>query len=114
MSVWQIEGNWLGRSPGVPRAVRAPWVTPPCESDRPGYALGAFRLGWGAGGGRKEAPALLDPSPLFPCTWKSAGFLLSTPPSFSSSLNSRPRFPLGLGLELFGAIPAGRSLLVFD
>lgn len=41
MSTWQVWGNWPDRSPGVPRAVRARWVTPPSESG----GLGCARAG---------------------------------------------------------------------
>lgn len=47
MPTWQIWGNWLDRSPGLLQAVRAPWVTPPSESGRPGSAWGGVSLGSG-------------------------------------------------------------------
>lgn len=96
MPMWQVWRNWPDKSPGVPRAVRAPWVTPPSESGGPGWA--------------QDRP----PPALHPCL-ESAGFPLSTPPLLQElPLNWRPA-PLGLGLELPGMSWAGQSSsLAFD
>lgn len=55
MPMWQVWGNWPDKSPGVPRVVKASWVTPPSESGRPSCAWGGVRLGSG------QALPALDP-----------------------------------------------------
>lgn len=80
MPMWQVWGNWPDRSPGVPRAVRAPWVTPPCESGRPGWA-------------QHRPPPALDPR------LESAGFPLSTPPLLQELLSElEAQAPSGAGV----------------